>query len=169
MPQRSSLKAPPKTARPLTGSGALPSPQNLINQTPQDLIRTLNRFGIDPDLQAIDRRARAAYRRLETIIAQGLEPDQATWDSLASQHEREMQQTLRQMVKASIRNYKNARMAGEAKQFMWVTSGRTNVCPSCEPRHGNIRTMAQWKSLGLPGSGNLICAEECNCQLVPAD
>lgn len=163
------LSAPPRAARQLMGSGRLPEVQNLIRKTPEELIYTLNRFGIQPDIKAIDRRARKAFHRLENIIDEGVEPDEATWKSIETMHEREMEGTLRQMAKNSIRLYQQNKIAGEADKFMWVTRGDEAVCPSCEPRHGEIKTMAQWRVLGLPGSGALICSAECRCQLVPAD
>lgn len=163
------LKAPPKVPRPLTGSGRLPELHNLVNKTPDELVNTLRRFGIEPDIKAIDRRAHSAFRKLEQVIDEGIEPDDAVWESIAKMHEREMAGTLRQMSKGAIRLYQQNRIGREANLFMWITRGDENVCPSCEPRHGELKTMAQWKARGLPGSGALICSVECRCQLAPAD
>lgn len=162
------LKASPRIARPLRGSGRLPEMENLVNKTPEELVSTLNRFGIEPDLKAIDRRARRAFQRLENIIDEGVEPDQATWDSIAAQHEREMVGTLRQMTKRAIQLYQQDRLSEHGGDLMWVTRGDENVCPSCEPRHGQIHTYEEWQRRGLPGSAALICSAECRCQLVPA-
>lgn len=159
----------PSPAQRLRGAGRLPSPKNLIRQTPQQLIRTLGRFGISPNMKEIQQRAERAYQRLGKIIEAGIEPDEAMWKSLEEQNRREMEQSLRQMAKSSIRNYRHevARNSGNA-YFVWLTSGGANVCPSCEPRHGKVKTWTQWERMGLPGSAGLLCGAECNCQLLPA-
>lgn len=159
------LKAPPRVARPLMGSGRLPELRNLLQKTPDELMATLARFGIEPDLKAIDRRANKAFQRLEAIIDEGVEPDDATWESIENQHVKEMEGTLRQMSKSAIRLYQHDRLP-DGKN-MWITR-MTNVCPSCKPRHGVVKTLAQWKLIGLPGSAALICSSECRCVLVPA-
>lgn len=165
----SRLKGPPRKARPLTGRGALPSEKNLIRKSPEDLVRTLKRFGIDPDVDAIARRAKRAYERLDRVIAEGGEPDAATWEAFDKQLEREVTQGLRQMTKAAIRNYKQARADEASPKLMWETVGDANVCGSCEPRHGKVKTLAQWKAQGLPGSASLVCAAECRCELLPVE
>lgn len=160
------LKAPPRVARPLIGRGRLPELQNLLEKTPDELIETLQRFGIDPDIKAIDRRANRAFQRLDHIVDEGVEPDEATWASIEAQHVKEMQATLRQMAKSAVRLYQQDKFKPEQK-LAWITR-MANVCPSCEPRHGVVKTLRQWQSAGLPGSGALICSVECRCVLVPA-
>ena len=165
---RSDLRAPPRAARDLTGSGRLPNPENLVDRTPEELVRTLNRFGIDPDLEGIEARGRRAMGKFDRLLEEGVMPDDALLEKLEQQNEREFTQNLRQMAKSAIRLYRNKRLEAAGASFMWVTSGRDNVCPSCEPRHGQVRTMPQWRRVGLPGSASLLCGAECNCQLVPA-
>ena len=152
----------------LQGPGRLPSPKNLVKQTPTQLLSTLKRFGIAPDMKEIQQRAERAYQRLGKIIEAGIEPDEAMWKSLEEQNVREMEQSLRQMAKSAIRGYRQDQVKGSGHYFVWLTSGGTNVCPSCEPRHGKVKTWAQWERMGLPGSAGLLCGAECNCQLLPA-
>lgn len=155
-------------ANKLIGPGRLPLPQNLINKTPAELVRTLSRFGIKPDIEQISNNAERAYGRLAKAINEGVEPDEAMWQSLAEQHEREMAQSLRQMTKQAIRDYRVSQLAGTSDKFMWLTVGGSNVCPSCEKRHGKVKTLKQWAAVGMPGSGALICQDECRCHLIPA-
>lgn len=151
----------------LKGPGRLPLPKNLIDKTPDELLRTLNRFGIRPDLEQVSVNAERAYSRLAKAVNEGVEPDEAMWKSLAEQHDREMTQALRQLTKSAIRDYRVEQLANSDK-LMWLTVGGDRVCPSCEKRHGKIKTMKQWMALGLPGSGALICQDECRCHLIPA-
>lgn len=63
----------------------------------------------------------------------------------------------------------------------WLTvSGSKNpscdgeVANACEPRHGLVKTMAQWKALGLPNAPNLNCCvwngrDVCRCILAPVE
>ncbi len=53
------------------------------------------------------------------------------------------------------------------KEFQWQTAGG-NVCPDCKDRSGRIRTMEQWRQVGIPKSGFSVCASNCNCVLVPS-
>lgn len=52
------------------------------------------------------------------------------------------------------------------KEFQWVTAGG-NVCPDCEDRHLETRSMEEWRLVGLPKSGFSVCRQHCNCVLVP--
>lgn len=168
MASKKKLKAPPRVARELTGRGALPSPENLIKKTPEELIRTLNRFGIDPDLEGIYARGKRAYAKLERLVEEGLMPDEATMDQLMKSMQSEFEQNLRQMTKQAIRLYKN-KDNSPGERFMWLTSGKDNVCPSCVKRHAQVKTFEEWEDIGLPGSVVLICNANCNCQLIPTE
>lgn len=161
------LVTSPRKARPLAKGGALPGSERLSKMSPEDLVRTLNRFGIDPDIAAIEKRANAAFERLDAMLERGVSPDEATWEQVEKQFENDVKKSLRSMTKAAIRNYREARFIAEAKWATWVTSGRSSVCPSCSPRHGQTKTWEAWKKLGEPGSPALICGPECNCTLVP--
>lgn len=163
------IKTVPRVARDLTGSGALPSVENLINKSPDQLIQTLGRFGIEPDLASIDRRAQKAFVNLSEMLADGKMPSDAAFERLGKQHEQEMTAALRQMTKQAIRLYKDKLTgSGPDTKEVWITSGGDNVCPDCEPLHGQIKTHAQWVALGLPGTRKHVCGLDCNCQLLPA-
>tara|TARA_R110000824_G_scaffold252854_6_gene441672 strand:- start:5572 stop:6078 length:507 start_codon:yes stop_codon:yes gene_type:complete len=53
------------------------------------------------------------------------------------------------------------------EQWQWQTAG-VNVCPDCKPRNGDIRTLDQWRLVGLPKSGFSVCGHSCQCTLVPS-
>lgn len=148
------------------GRGRLPALKNLLKKTPEQLLKTLDRFNIDPDMSGLVARSKKQWTNIERMLLEGTVPDAATWEKIHKQTEREMTNNLRKMVKSSIREYRLGQL-GESGKFMWLTSGK-NVCPSCEPRHGKVKTMRQWKALGLPGSQGLVCSDECKCQLLPA-
>lgn len=54
------------------------------------------------------------------------------------------------------------------KLFLWFAIG-SNSCRTCQKRHGRIKTLAEWKRLGLPGSGNTDCRRNCRCTLIPQE
>ena len=53
------------------------------------------------------------------------------------------------------------------EEWQWQTAG-VNVCPDCKPRNGDVRTLDQWRLVGLPKSGFSVCGHSCQCTLVPA-
>ena len=59
------------------------------------------------------------------------------------------------------------RVYGDSMMFRWVSVGTPKICPDCEMRIGEIRSWAEWESLGFPASGFSVCKEFCYCQLVP--
>ena len=57
--------------------------------------------------------------------------------------------------------------ANGIKEFQWQTAGG-NVCPDCKDRSGRVRTLEQWRLVGIPKSGFSVCGSNCNCVLVPS-
>lgn len=135
--------------------------------TPDELVRTLGRFNIEPDMAAIERRANAAFERLDSLLEQGIAPDDATWEQAEKQMRNDIARSLRTMTKAAIGKYQEARAQEVSRYATWITVGDNDVCPSCEPRHGQTNTWKAWAVLGKPRSAALVCSAECRCQLVP--
>lgn len=50
----------------------------------------------------------------------------------------------------------------------WTTVGDERVCKDCKGRAGQVRTMEEWRLIGLPGSGFSVCSSRCRCQITPA-
>lgn len=160
------IKTAPRVARELKGSGALPALENLKSKSAEELIKTLGRFGIKPDLKAIDQRAIRSFQKLNEMLADGVMPDEHSWAALAKQHENEMAGSLRQMTKRTIQLYQQSKSEPDDKEA-WITRGDDDVCLSCEPLHGQIKTHAEWEKAGLPGTSAHVCGRECRCRLVP--
>ena len=59
------------------------------------------------------------------------------------------------------------RVYGDSMMFRWVSVGTPKICVDCTPRIGQVKSWAEWESLGLPASGFSVCKEFCYCQLVP--
>ena len=57
---------------------------------------------------------------------------------------------------------------GDRTESVWITVHDKRVCPDCISRHGQVRSMAEWRIIGLPRSGWSICGGSCRCQLVPS-
>jgi hypothetical protein len=149
------------------GSGRLPDMDKLKDKTPEQLVSTLERFGLEPDVKAISRAATRAYEaRLERVIEAKAVPDPSTWEVLDGELERAINTVLRNQTKTAIRQHRLARIADVAEFYIYVAVG-DGSCPSCEQRHGDRGTMDQWEEWGMPGSEVLICARACRCQLVP--
>jgi hypothetical protein len=151
------------------GPGRLPDLKNLGKKTPDQLVATLERFGLEPDVKAFEKRANRVYRdRLEAVIEEKGAPDKHTWAAIDADLERATVQTLRVQTKQAIHEYRKRRLLGVAKYFVWiaVNSGKES-CPSCDNRHGQRNTMPAWEILGMPGSSILVCRSECRCSLQP--
>jgi hypothetical protein len=150
------------------GSGALPSLKNLQSKTPQDLVRTLGRFNMAPDMTSMVDNANKALARTYKLLESGEEPDDSTYAAIESEVDRAIASTLRDQVRNAIRGYKLGLLKGmgQDQRLTWVTTG-TGVCPSCVKRHGKTKTLKQWQAVGLPGSAVLYCQNHCKCSLVP--
>ena len=59
-----------------------------------------------------------------------------------------------------------AEVYGNSVRFRWVSVGSPKICIDCADRIGEIATLDQWQSLGLPASGFSVCKEFCYCQLI---
>lgn len=166
------MRGAPRADRPLRERGALPSQASLAAMPVERMAAVLGRFGMEPDLAALEARADAAWRPLEAAVADGREPDDALWEKIDERIESAVKEGVRQMVKAAIRNRGTARAveaAGPGGALMWLTSEDDDVCRSCEPRHGQVDTAAGWRRRGLPGSPSLVCGAEDRCRLVALD
>jgi hypothetical protein len=150
------------------GPGRVPDLTRVKDKSPAQLERTLERFGLEPDIREIERRARRVYEDgLERVIESGALPDRETWRALDAAVERSITDVMSTQVKSAIRDYRIGRIAGTAKHFVWITAEDKGVCASCRPRHGKRKTMREWRDSGMPGSAVLRCGARCRCQLLP--
>ena len=49
--------------------------------------------------------------------------------------------------------------------FTWVTVAGHKICQDCAPRGGLRKTLKEWESEGLPGTGWSVCKGHCYCIL----
>jgi hypothetical protein len=149
------------------GRGRLPSLENLKDKEVEELLRTLERFGLEPDVGEFNRRARQVYeQQLRGAIEGAGYPDKHTWAAIDAQLDRAAVSILRQQTKRAVQEYRTERLSTVAERFVWIAVGRGS-CPSCIDRHGKSKTMKQWRAAGMPGSPVLICQKECRCSLQP--
>tara|TARA_Y100000401_G_scaffold98144_1_gene85808 strand:+ start:4074 stop:5270 length:1197 start_codon:yes stop_codon:yes gene_type:complete len=52
--------------------------------------------------------------------------------------------------------------------FTWVTVAGHKICQDCAPRGGLRKTLKEWESEGLPGTGWSVCKGHCHCILDPS-
>lgn len=149
------------------GSGKLPELKNLVKKSPDEILRTLDRFDLAPDMREVERAANRAFSRIDKLLEHGLTSDEHTLESIRGTVTREITGVLRKQVKGALRDYKFAKL-GEMgfDKLAWIAVV-LGSCPSCLKRHGQVKTMAQWVRAGLPGSAVLICEADCRCHLVP--
>lgn len=69
-----------------------------------------------------------------------------------------------------IKNYKPKKPwpADGILTFKWDSCLLKNTCEECRSRHGQIKTMEEWKKVGIPRS-NKVCGEKCKCMLLPGN
>lgn len=151
----------------MKGKGRLPSLENLKDKSPKQIVKTLERFGLEPDIRELTRTANRVFdQQLAGVLRSKGIPDRTTWNAIDSQVERALVGALRQQTKQAIHSYRKEQLRGVAKRFVWIAVGKGS-CESCEKRHGQSRTMREWELAGEPGSAVLLCKQECRCSLQP--
>lgn len=150
------------------GRGRLPELKNLVEKSPDEILRTLQRFDLHPDMKEVERAANRAFSRVDKLLEQGLTPDAETLDQVRGIVKREVTGVLRKQTKTAIRQYKHAKLTEMGfTKLAWIAVV-LGSCPSCIKRHGKVKTLAQWRAVGLPGSAVLYCEDDCRCHLVPS-
>jgi hypothetical protein len=149
------------------GPGRIPDLDKLVDKSPAQIIRTLERFGLEPDVREMTRVANRVFdQQLAAVLGEKGIPDRDTWNAIDAQIERALTSSLRTQTKRAIHQYRKEQLRGVAKKFVWIAVGKGS-CSSCETRHGQSRTMREWELAGEPGSAVLLCKQECRCSLQP--
>ncbi len=60
-------------------------------------------------------------------------------------------------------------MDKEKELWVWVTVQDADCCDSCKPRHDQIKSLVDWRKLGLPKSEQLACGSACRCSVMAVD
>ena len=127
-------------------------------------------FGIDIFLTRLEREI-AILRKAgitESAIVNILGNDLATNGRIFG----EFRNTIKRGIVSAIMQASRVgadRVYGDSVMLRWVSVGTPKICIDCTERVGEIRTWAEWQSLGFPASGFSVCKEYCYCQLVPED
>lgn len=149
-----------------------PDLSKLDRLTTEELLDLLRRFGVTIDVPGIEDNARAAFARAKGAMrdaAGALDP--AATAALDTTIRRAFDGSLRAQIKGVMGDWRNAVLAGTTPpaklRDLWVAVMDTSTCASCEARHGEERTFAEWALRGLPRSAALICRDQCRCELFP--
>lgn len=76
--------------------------------------------------------------------------------------------TMAQAFEAGVVDEFQAQTGGEA-EYRWTTVGDADVCEDCEERAGAVRSLAEWRAIGLPKSGFSRCDRRCRCEITPVE
>ena len=52
-------------------------------------------------------------------------------------------------------------------RYTWEYNPGAKHCVDCLDRNGKVKTLSEWESLGVPGSGATACHDNCMCDLIP--
>lgn len=160
--------------------GRLPSRETLMRRDVPQLQATLRRMGITVNVGAMRARIAAspAVRRLTAALEATAdlprrfraEAIAGLQEALAERMATDLQRQLRQQALEAVRQLHLRETGARGESLMiWVTVGPDEkTCNSCEPRHGEQRTLRTWQRRGMPGSPVLLCNGNCRCRLLPA-
>ena len=66
--------------------------------------------------------------------------------------------------------YRGAVLAAPTKKKRWKRDPAKDSCADCIARDGQIKTLAEWREIGLPGDSRLAChGDHCGCTLEDAE
>lgn len=149
----------------------LPSDAELDAMSLEEMLATLERYGVRLDVERMYEEARAAVGRDAAQLARGtLAP--ARREDLEKRVAREVE---RQAVSAANQTMGDLRRRAieesddrpdDERWLMWVTVNGDQACPDCMGRHGMIFLADAWEG-DEPGDGNTVCGGNCKCSLVP--
>ena len=142
----------------------LPDLDEIIDLSPRQLASLAKRLGVEIDEERLVRAVVGSTRR---IVGAGV-PDDALAEAVVEAGKRAVRNALVQGAKEAIRDREMAKHGSSKRDMMlWVSVLDDRTCSSCEDRHGESMTLAQWERQGMPGSDVLLCDGNCRCELVP--
>jgi hypothetical protein len=148
-----------------------PDVTRLASLTAEDAIALLAKFGVELDLAALEDTAKAAFARAKAAARAGVLLDATAMAALEGAVQRALDSALRESLRAIIGGWRESVIAGGEPptrlRELWVAVMDTSTCTSCEDRHGEERTRAEWQLRGMPRSEALICRRKCRCELFP--
>jgi hypothetical protein len=133
--------------------------------------RLLEKFGVELDIHGLEDTARAAFARAKAAARAGVLLDTTAMAALEGAVQRALDSALREGLRAIVGGWRESVLAGGEPptrlRELWVAVMDTSTCNSCEERHGEERTRAEWMLRGMPRSEALICRRKCRCELFP--
>jgi len=158
-----------RTPRADEASPAAPALADIAGLTDAQLVTLLRRYGIRLDPERLF--AANMERITEQLIAANV-PDDTLVARVAKTAELRLRQHMQHEAKAAVRAASTQRLGigrTEGGALMWTAVMDAATCESCEARHGEMHTQAEWEELGLPGDSALVCDGNCRCELVPSE
>jgi len=116
------------------------------------------------------------YAAIETVSAELVRsasrlaganaPDLSLVQAVRQQLERTLKAQIRAAARGILREQETGTVTDSAAPYVWIAVMDKATCRSCEQRHNQVQTYAEWQANGLPGSENLECWFNCRCALV---
>jgi hypothetical protein len=145
----------------------LPDIAAMIAMSDEELIRTLQRYGVEVTWADMQASAMAIASRAAMIPAGA--PDYA--ERMGFFIDSESRRTLVGMARRTSEKYATMEaLDGDANALLIrISEGDDHVCGPCEQRAGMIGTLAEHEAMGAPGAASCDGGDYCRCQLVRID
>lgn len=145
----------------------LPDIAAMIAMSDEELIRTLQRYGVEVSWADMQASAMAVAARAAAIPAGA--PDYA--ERMGYFIDSESRRTLVGMARRASEKYATMEaLGGDADaQLIRISEGDDHVCGPCEQRAGMIGTLAEHEAMGAPGAASCDGGDYCRCQLMRID
>jgi len=145
----------------------LPDIAGMVALDNDELIATLQRYGVFPSWQELRSDLSDYTRRLQRIPAGA--PDyrervEALMDAAG-------RRTLLGMARRTSERYatKEALDGDPNATLIRISEGDDHVCEQCEARAGIVGTLAEHEAMGGPGAASCLGGDYCRCQLMRFD
>ena len=149
--------------------GDVPELEALAGRSEAELLALLRSRGVsfDPDGEFVTQIERATKRLLGAD-----RPDDALVERVIRNAQSAARGSLLRLAKSTVREARVIPLERGREinaRWLWVAVLDDRTCESCDERHNESRTMAEWEQEGKPGSANLLCNGNCRCELLPDD
>lgn len=147
----------------------MPTAAEAARFTTEELLTTLERFGVSPDFGAFED---ALLREARDLGRLGMgDMTAAATQRARDSIERAFRATVQQATKGLVRDYGMAAQIAAGAQGDWLAAslcvGDEASCEDCDELHGEERTLDEWMRDGRPGSAARQCRANCRCELIP--
>ena len=145
----------------------LPDIASMIAMPDDELIRTLQRYGVTQPWSEMRAEMLSYVQRMARIPA-GAPDYRERAEMLLDMGSR---RTLVGMARRASEQYatKEALDGDAGALLIRISEGDDHVCGPCEARAGIIGTLAEHEAMGAPGAASCDGGDYCRCQLVRID